>query len=240
MAALELAPEKELSEDNMKYEIIGRPDFASLVVDMEPGEKILAESGAMVSMTPNISIETKARGGVFSSLKRAVFSGESFFQNTFTCNETAGELILTSPSEGDLIHRKLNNEELILSRGAYVCGDPDLTIDSKWGGFKSFFSGEGLVFLKVGGSGDLFFASFGAVEEIDVDGEYIVDTGHIVGFELSLDYSIEKVGGLKSLFLSGEGLVARFKGTGKLYIQSRNHNAFAWWANTWRRVQTSN
>lgn len=224
----------------MQYEIIGQPDFSSLVVKMEPGDKILAESGAMVSMTPNIDIETRARGGIFSSLKRAVFAGESFFQNTFTCRDTPGELILTGSAEGDLMRRKLNNEDLILSRGAYVCGDPSLLIDSKWGGFKSFFSGEGLFFLKVSGTGDLFFASFGCIEEIDVDGEYVVDTGHIVGFELTLNYSIEKVGGLKSLFLSGEGLVCRFKGRGKLYIQTRNHNSFAWWANSWRRVQRSN
>ncbi len=224
----------------MKYEIIGKPDFSSLVVNMEPGEKILAESGAMISMTPNIGIETRARGGIFSSLKRKIFSGESFFQNTFTCTDRPGELILTGSAEGDLIHRKLQDEEMILSRGAYVCGDPSLIIDSQWGGFKSLFGGEGLFFLKVSGTGDLFFASFGAVEEIDVDGEYIVDTGHIAGFELSLNYSIEKVGGLKSLFLSGEGLVCRFSGHGKLYLQSRNHNSFAWWANTWRKVQRSN
>jgi len=223
----------------MKYEIIGRPDFASIIVNMEANEKIQAESGAMVSMSPNISIETNARGGVLSSLKRKVFSGESFFQNTFTSENTAGELMLTSPSEGDIVHRKLQNEEIILSRGAYICGDTELKIDSKWGGFKSFFSGEGLFFLKVSGSGDLFFASFGAVEEIDVSGDYIVDTGHIVGFEPSLNYSIEKVGGLKSLFLSGEGLVCRFSGQGKIYIQTRNHNSFAAWANTWRRVQRS-
>ncbi|MES0490989.1 MAG: TIGR00266 family protein [Leptospirales bacterium] len=223
----------------MKYNIIGRPDFASIVVNMQANEKIQAESGAMVSMSPNISIETSARGGVLSSLKRKVFSGESFFQNTFTCENSEGELMLTSPSEGDIVHRKLQNEEIILSRGAYVCGDTELQIDSKWGGFKSFFSGEGLFFLKVSGTGDLFFASFGAVEEIDISGDYIVDTGHIVGFEPSLNYKIEKVGGLKSLFLSGEGLVCRFSGQGKVYIQTRNHNSFARWANTWRRVQKS-
>lgn len=96
-----------------------------------------------------------------------------------------------------------------------------------------------MFFLKVSGTGDLFFSSFGAIRTIDVNGQYVVDTGHIVGFEGTLDYTIQKVGGLKSLFLSGEGLVAVFSGSGKLYIQSRNQNSFVSWANQWRRVEKS-
>ncbi len=102
------------------------------------------------------------------------------------------------------------------------------------------FSGEGLFFLKASGTGELFFSSFGAIHKVQVQGEYIVDTGHIVAFEPSLSFKLEKVGGLKSLFLSGEGLVCRFSGSGTLYVQTRNQNSFAAWANQFRRVQTSN
>ncbi|TGL65718.1 TIGR00266 family protein [Leptospira sarikeiensis] len=222
----------------MKFEILAKPDFPLIKLQMNSGESIRAESGAMVAMSPEIKMETKAQGGIFASAKRALFSGESFFQNTFT-SEGSGELFLTSATQGDLEHRTLQNEELILSRGAYVAGSTGLVIDSKWGGFKGFFAGEGLFFLKVSGSGDLFFSSFGAIHAVDVDGMYIVDTGHIVGFEPSLEYHLDKVGGLKSLFLSGEGLVAKFSGKGKLYLQTRNQNSFASWANAWRRVQRS-
>lgn len=223
----------------MKFEILAKPDFPILKIDLNSGESIRAESGAMVAMSAQVKMETKAQGGIFASAKRALFSGESFFQNTFTAEGGNGELFLTSATQGDLEHRTLKNEELILSRGAYVAGGTELVIDSKWGGFKGFFAGEGLFFLKVSGTGDLFFSSFGAIHEVDVDGMYIVDTGHIVAFEPSLEYHIDKVGGLKSLFLSGEGLVAKFSGKGKLYLQTRNQNSFASWANTWRRVQRS-
>lgn len=222
----------------MKHEIIGKPDFPILKVVLEDGESIVAESGAMVSMTPNVAIDTKARGGVMSSLKRMVLSGESFFQNQFTAKGGPGEVLFAPETMGDMHYKKLEQESIILSRGAYVAGSPELQIDSKWGGFKSIFGGEGLLFLKVDGSGDLFFSSFGAIEEIDVSGEYIIDNGHIVGFEASLDFNIEKIGGLKSLFLSGEGFVCHFRGQGKLYMQSRNHNAFAVWADGWRRVES--
>lgn len=223
----------------MNFEILAKPDFPIVKLRLDSGESIRAESGAMVAMSPSIRMETKAQGGIFESAKRALLSGESFFQNTFVAEGQAGDLFLTSSTQGDLEHRKLVNEDLILSRGAYVAGSTGLTVDSKWGGFKGFFAGEGLFFLKISGTGDLFFSSFGAIHTVDVDGTYIVDTGHIVGFEAGLEYTITKVGGLKSLFLSGEGLVARFSGKGKLYIQTRNQNAFAAWADTWRRIQTS-
>ncbi|EMJ66374.1 MULTISPECIES: TIGR00266 family protein [Leptospira] len=223
----------------MKHEILLKPDFPIIQVQLENGESIRAESGAMVAMSPAIKMVTKAEGGIWASAKRALLSGESFFQNTFKAESGKGMIFLTSATQGDIEYRKMNGEDLILSRGAYVAGSESLLIDSKWGGFKGFFSGEGLFFLKVSGIGDLFFSSFGAIHTIDVNGQYIVDTGHIVGFEGSLNYTIQKIGGLKSLFLSGEGLVAVFSGTGKLYIQSRNQNSFAAWANQWRRVEKS-
>ncbi|UOG62000.1 TIGR00266 family protein [Leptospira noguchii] len=223
----------------MKHEILLKPDFPIIQVQLNDGESIRAESGAMVAMSPTVKMITKAEGGIFASAKRALLGGESFFQNTFQSEGGTGTLFLTSSTQGDIEYRKMNGEDLILSRGAYVAGSESLSIDSKWGGFKGFFSGEGLFFLKVSGAGDLFFSSFGAIHTIDVNGQYVVDTGHIVGFEGTLDYTIQKVGGLKSLFLSGEGLVAVFSGSGKLYIQSRNQNSFVAWANQWRRVEKS-
>jgi uncharacterized protein (TIGR00266 family) len=222
----------------MKHEIIGKPDFPVVKIILEDGESVVAEAGAMVSMSTNMAIETSARGGVLGSLKRMVFSGESFFQNKFTAKGGKGEIIFAPETMGDLHFRLLKEESLILSRGAYVCGSPDLKIESKWGGFKSLFGGEGLMFQKIEGSGNLFFSSFGAIDEVEINGEYVIDNGHIVGFEPTLDFSIERVGGLKSLFLSGEGFVCRFKGHGKAYIQTRNHSSFAVWADGWRKVES--
>jgi len=222
----------------MKYEIISKPDFPVVKIILEKDETVVAEAGAMVSMSANMEIETSARGGVFGSLKRMVFSGESFFQNTFTARGSSGEILFAPETMGDLQFRELKDEALILSRGAYVCGSPQLKIDSRWGGFKSLFGGEGFIFQKVEGTGLLFFSSFGAIDEVDVKGEYVIDNGHVVGFEPSLDFSIERVGGMKSLLLSGEGFVCRFKGQGKVYLQTRNHGSFAVWADGWRKVES--
>ena len=102
----------------------------------------------------------------------------------------------------------------------------------------SFFSGESLFLIRCSGHGDLWFNTYGALLEVDVTGDYVVDTGHIVAFTDGLDYSVTKVGGYKSLFLSGEGLVCRFRGEGKVWIQSRKAPAFIWWANAFRPVKS--
>ena len=83
--------------------------------------------------------------------------------------------------------------------------------------------------LEASGSGDLFFNSFGGVVEKQINGEFIVDTGHVVAFDPSLDYSFSGMGNFKSTMLSGEGLVMRFRGSGKLYLQTRNVSSVASW-----------
>ena len=94
---------------------------------------------------------------------------------------------------------------------------------------KGFFSGQRLFLIRASGTGDLWFNTFGALVPVDVDGEYVVDTGHIVAFTEGLDYRVASVGGYKSLFFSGEGLVCRFSGRGRVWIQTRRIGAFASW-----------
>ena len=91
------------------------------------------------------------------------------------------------------------------------------------------FSGEGLFFIECSGRGELFFNSYGAIIEREVDGALLVDTGHVVAWEPGLRYSIRGVGGLKSTLLSGEGLVMNFSGSGKVYLQTRTMGGLASW-----------
>ncbi|MCU0431460.1 MAG: TIGR00266 family protein, partial [Cytophagaceae bacterium] len=97
----------------------------------------------------------------------------------------------------------------------------DVTVDSKWQGFKGFFSGEGLFLLKCSGMGDLWFNSYGGIIPIDVTDSLVVDTGHIVAFTEGLSYRVTTLGGYKSFFFSGEGLVCKFEGQGRVWIQTR-------------------
>ena len=122
---------------------------------------------------------------------------------------------------------QLNGEGLIVQGGSYVASSPDIEVDFSWQGFKSLFSKEGLFWLNLNGKGTVIFNSFGSIYPIDIDGEYIVDTGHIVAFEESLNFTLSKAGkSWFSSFLGGEGLVCKFKGTGRVWAQSHNPSSF--------------
>ena len=104
-------------------------------------------------------------------------------------------------------------------------------MDASWGGAKGFFGGAGLILLKMGGSGKVVAASYGAIEErvLAAGQRYVVDTGHIVGFDASVQFAVTKSGGWKSTILGGEGLVCLLTGPGRVLMQSRSEEAFLGW-----------
>jgi len=156
------------------------------------------------------------------------FGGESFFVNTFWVEAQPGEVVFAPGAMGDMQHYVLDGSRgLALQRGAFVANGDGVEVSGRFEGFKGFFSGEGLVLLHATGAGELFFNTFGALVNIDVAGDYYVDTGYVVAFEDTLKYEITTVPGLgigqkiKTFIFGGEGLVCRFSGTGKLWIQTR-------------------
>ncbi|WEL21306.1 TIGR00266 family protein [Halorhabdus sp. BNX81] len=214
----------------MEYDIEHRPSYALLSVDLDQSEAIQAEAGAMVSHTDGIVIETEATGGIVDSLKRTAFGGESFFMNTFRADRP-GHVTLAPPLPGDVIGKELTDDRLLVQSGSFLAAETGIDIDTKFGGGRTFFGGEGLFLLELSGTGRTFLSSYGAVERVDLDpGEtYTVDTGHIVAFEGSTTFDVKKVGGLKSTLFSGEGLVCEFSGEGAVWLQTRSTDAFLSW-----------
>jgi len=214
----------------MQYEIIGKGAYPAVKAILGRGEKITAEAGAMASMDGCIDIETKMQGGLMGGLKRKMLGGESFFMNHFTSSADDGAIYLTPTLPGDIRVREMKGETVFLQSGSFLAAVGDIEIDTKWKGFKGFFSGEGFFMLRISGSGTLFFNSFGAMYDVEIQGgPYKVDTGNIVMFEEGLDYHVKSVGGMKSFFLSGEGLVAEFGGHGSMILQTRNIPGFIGW-----------
>lgn len=214
----------------MQVDIRYKPSYSLAIVDLAAGESVIAEGGAMVSMSANVGVETSMRGGLAGALKRKVLGGESFFVNTFTASGGAGEITFAPSLPGDLQVREMNGETFFLQSGSYIAAPSTVSVDTQWGGAKTFFGSEGLFLLKAQGQGPLIFSSYGAIHEVELTGQpYIVDTGHIVGFTSSLNFNVRRVGGWKSTVLSGEGLVCEFTGTGKLFLQTRSSQAFLSW-----------
>jgi uncharacterized protein (TIGR00266 family) len=173
----------------MQFEIKSAPDFAIIDCELQKGESIVAESGAMVSMSSDVKMKTEARGGMLAAAKRKLLGGESIFQNTYTAEGDSGRVMLAPGCPGDILSFELNAEQsLMIQSSAYLAATPDVTLDTKWGGAKGFFSGVGLFLLKATGPGTVFVSSYGAIFPKVCEGEYIVDTDHIVAFEDSVTY----------------------------------------------------
>ncbi|TCS37594.1 TIGR00266 family protein [Reinekea marinisedimentorum] len=215
------------------FEITGQPDYSFLTVQIPANETLKVEASAMATMDTNIEMKTKLKGGFGRFL-----TGESLFINDFTAANGPGEIGIAPGAPGDLLHQYLDGNTIYLQNSAYVASTADVTVESKWQGMvKGFFSGESLFLIRCSGKGDLWFNTYGAIIEIDVEDDYVVDTGNIVAFTEGLEYTIRKVGGYKSLFFSGEGLVCRFSGKGKVWIQTRSAAAFVSWAHWFRPVK---
>lgn len=214
----------------MQTEILYQPSYSVCRVLLSKGESLRAESGAMVSMDAAITIETKATGGVFKSLSRSLLGGESFFQNTFTA-EADGEIILSPSLPGDIMVMQLSGQDLIVQSGSYLASHTSITVDSKWGGARSFFGGEGLFMLRCSGNGTLITSSFGAIHKISLapGRRYTIDTGHIVAFDSHMPHNVRKVGSWKSTLFGGEGFVVDFTGPGDVYLQTRSPESFLGW-----------
>ena len=221
---------------DFQYSIDCKPDFAFLTVSIPESETIKVEASAMATMDTTLKMKTRMKGGFSRFL-----TGESLFINEFTAEHGPGQIQIAPGAPGDMDHVYLEGQTIFLQNSAYVASSMGVTVETKWQGFmKGFFSGESLFLIRCSGHGDLWFNTYGAMIKIEVDGEYVVDTGHIVAFTEGLEYSVGSVGGYKSLFLSGEGLVCKFRGQGTLWVQTRQVSAFTSWVWPYRPVESNN
>ena len=216
----------------MQYEIITRPAASVAQLILAEGESVTCEVGAMIGMTTGLDVETTSRKrggkkGILKGLKR-MFSGEDIFLNHFTAN-AANQTLLIGPQQlGDVVHHELTGGTLVVQGASWMASSNEIEIDTTWQGISSaILSGEKIFWVKCTGTGNLFLNSFGAIYEVDVDGQYTVDTGHIVAFEDTLQFKIGKSNpSLIGSWLGKEGLVCKFEGQGKLYCQTHNMSVF--------------
>lgn len=213
----------------MQVEISHRSANTVAKIILEEGETLSTEAGAMIAMSPHLNIETsthkRGSGGILRAGLR-MLAGESFFLNHYTAKRSS-DLWLAPELPGDISEIQLQGQKLIVQSSSFLAADHSLSVNVGWQGFRSIFSGESLLWLELKGKGLALLSSFGSVYTVDVDGEYTVDTGHIVAFEEGLSFTISKAGSswIHS-FLGGEGLVCKFSGRGRLWCQSHKPHAF--------------
>ncbi|MBR2214914.1 MAG: TIGR00266 family protein [Selenomonadaceae bacterium] len=218
----------------MKYQILYPEAFPVVEYNLERGERLKAESDAMIAMSPTIDVTGKMEGGIVSGLMRKVLAGESFFFQELVATRGPGKVLFGHALPGGILDVELDGSyNLMVQKDGFLAGTQGINVDTKMQNLaKGFLSGEGFFILKISGRGTVFVSSFGVIHPINLESgeEVIIDNGHLVAWPDYMDYNIEKAsqGWLNSL-TSGEGLVCRFRGPGTVLIQTRNPGGFEGW-----------
>lgn len=217
------------------YRIVGG-DLQFVEVELDPGETVIAEAGAMMYMEDSVSFETRMGDGseanqsILGKLLSAggrLLTGESLFLTHFTHRGLGkGHVAFAAPYPGTILPIDLPNHggSVLAQKDAFLCAaygtKVGVALNRKLGA--GFFGGEGFILQRFDGDGKVFVHAGGTVVERQLNNETLrVDTGCIVAFEPSIDFSIESAGGLRSMIFGGEGIfLATLRGTGKVWLQS--------------------
>jgi uncharacterized protein (TIGR00266 family) len=213
----------------MRYRITG-DNLQIVTIELGPGEKVFAEAGSMVHMSGNMYMEAKARGGILKSLGR-LFTGESFFLTEFTPQGGPGFVGFAGNAPGTIKAFEIApGKEIICQKDAFLCATDgvELSVEFQRRLGAAFFGGEGLILQRLSGHGTAFIHACGDFVEFDLrPGQTIkVDTGSAVAWETTIDYDIQRAGGIKTMFFGGEGLfLTTLTGPGHVILQSMTlHN----------------
>jgi len=204
-----------------------------LVVKLNQGETITAESGAMTYMDPNVEVRTRKREkSLLGSIGLKLIGRQSFWVNDYSAASGSGEAAFVSAPVGDIeVLEVAPNQGYIVQKSSYIASTEGVDLDVQWQGFTKGLFGQGLFMIKISGKGMLFINTFGAIDKHSLKpGEtMIVDNFHLVGFSDTCQYKVTKFGGLKETLLGGEGLVTEITGPGDVYIQTKNLREFVDW-----------
>ena len=213
----------------MEFQLHHAPVFTVLEFHLNENEEVIAQPDSMVSITPGIEImaavgETRS-GRHWTSGFKSMLGGESFFPSVFRAKRDGQALTLAPENYGDILPIQLDGAvPMYLSRGSYLAHIGDCQLDARYGGAKSFLAKTGLFLLHVTGTGTVFCHSYGAViEKTLADGEqFLIDNRYVVAFSESVKYQLVKASkSMRDSLMSGEGLVNRYTGPGRVFYQTR-------------------
>jgi uncharacterized protein (TIGR00266 family) len=222
-----------------QFQIVGSVD-PFLHVSLMRGEKIYAESDAMVTMDATLELKGKMQGGLMSALARRFANDESFFMQSIEATGGDGETLLSPNIPGDIEVLEVGSQQYYLNDGAFLAATDAVEIQVRTQGIgQALLGGTGGFFImQTAGRGTLAVSGFGSIFGLDVNpgNDVIIDNFHVVAWDSRLNYNISTstaksgfLAGLVSSVTSGEGIVNRFSGQGKVYVCSRNRSGFLGW-----------
>lgn len=215
----------------MQYKITG-DNLQIVTLEVNEGEKVYGEAGSMVYMSSNVEMEAKTRGGILKGLGRKLTS-ETFFMTEFSSAGGTAIVAFAGNAPGTIQAIDLSTgTDFMAQKDAFLCAEDavDMSIAFQKRLGATFFGGEGFIIQRLSGEGTAFVHGCGDFIEMELDaGERIkVDTGSVVGWEATVDYDIQRVKGIKTMFFGGEGLfITRLEGPGRVLLQSMTLNNLA-------------
>ena len=209
----------------MEYQIVGTT-LQAVILELDPGETVYSESGAMSWMSGNIQMATNTRGGGLGGMFKRAISGESLFLNEFTSVGGKGIIAFASDFPGKIVPVPLlEGQSMIVQKQAFLCAEKTVGLDihfrKRLGA--GFFGGEGFIMQKLTGPGVAFVCLDGEIVEYTLDAGQVlkVDTGHVAMYEPTVEFDIEMVKGFKNILLGGEGLfLTTLRGPGRVWLQT--------------------
>ncbi len=215
----------------MKYNIVGEP-LPAVICDVENGETLITERGAMCWMSPNMKMDTSANGGIGKALGR-MFAGDSIFQNKYTAQGGPGQIAFASSFPGQIRAFDIApGREIVAQKSAFLASEVSVELSiffqKKIG--SGLFGGEGFIMQKLSGSGTAFLELDGYICEYNLASgqSIIVDTGYLAAMDATCSLEIVTVPGVKNMFLGGEGIFNTVvRGPGRVLLQTMPANAVA-------------
>ena len=214
-----------------------------LHVSMQQGDKIYCESGAMVMMEANLELKGRMTGGLGSALMRRFTNGESLFQQHIEAVRGDGDCLLSPALPGGMEVIEVGSTQYLLNNGAFVAATSgtEMKVRTQSLGNALFAQSGGFFVMETAGKGQVVVSGFGSMFSLDVepDKDLIIDNSHVVCWDSTLRYELSvttsssgsglggMLGNLVNSATSGEGIVLRFSGRGKVFVCSRNPAAFA-------------
>ena len=215
----------------MRYEIKGAP-LPVVVCEVEANETLITEKGSMCWMSPNMKMETTTNGGIGKAFGR-MLSGESMFQNVYTCTGGQGTFAAASSFPGEIIPVQISPDKTIVAqKSAFLASEEgvEMSVHFQKKAGAGLFGGEGFILQKFTGNGMVFLEIDGSVVEYDLAaGEsMIIDTGNLAAMDATVNVSVEAVKGIGNALFGGEGLFnTRLTGPGKIWLQTMPRNVMA-------------
>lgn len=212
-------------------------------ITLDHQEGVVVERGAMAAMSEGVSSQGALAGGVVRSAARKVLGGESFFTGRYRAEAHGAWIAVAPPFPGDLAVVQITpSEPLLCEQGAMVAHAESVEADVRYAGIKNMVLREGATVLRLHGDGQAIISSYGGLQKFDLgqDESLVVDTGHLVAWTQSCTTQIGLLGGAVNSAMTGEGIVARITGPGRVYIQTRAEKELRSWLFPERAQNTGN